>query len=214
MGGEGQHGRALEVVDGVGQAQVRRAEVVAPLGNAVCLVDDEQFDVDAQELLAKLRVAQALGRHVRDARFGPGQALHGGGFFPGAQGAVQTQDVDAQMVQLVVLVLHEGDEGRHDEGLAREGQGWQLIAQRLARAGRHDGQGVLAVEDVADGELLPWSKRVDAEAGLGQVEQPGRRGIVGGAVVFHCSQRDGRVLLHHKSRILGTWQAGAQPDIR
>ena len=43
-GGQGEDGGVAELVDRLPEAQVVGAEVVAPLADAVCLVDDEQAD--------------------------------------------------------------------------------------------------------------------------------------------------------------------------
>ena len=48
------------------------------------------------------------------------------------------------------LVFHQRDEGRDDETNAWTRQGWNLVAERLASAGRHQDEGVVAGNRVLD----------------------------------------------------------------
>ena len=67
---------------------------------------------------------------------------------------VEAQHVDVELGELVVLILHQRDQRRDDERDARQLERGQLIAERLARAGRHDRERVDAGEHVADRERL------------------------------------------------------------
>ena len=66
------------------------------------------------------------------------------------------------------LVLHEGDERRDDERQVVAHQGGQLVAQRLARAGRHDDEDVprRRADGRAHGLLLPGPEGLVAEVGV------------------------------------------------
>ncbi len=62
--GERQHALGAEFARPLGQLQVVGAEVVAPLGDAVRLVDGEERDPRARELREEALVVEALRRHV------------------------------------------------------------------------------------------------------------------------------------------------------
>jgi hypothetical protein len=64
--------------------------------------------------------------------------------------------VDAQLVELVRLVLHQRDQRRDHHGQPGQQQRRELVDQRLARAGGHHHQRVAAVQDGADHLLLAW----------------------------------------------------------
>ena len=71
--------------------------------------------------------------------------------------------MDARCVQPLDLVLHQRDQRRDDERQPRQQQGRDLIAERLARAGWHDGQRVPSGQKGADDLLLPGAEGVVAE---------------------------------------------------
>ncbi len=60
----------------------------------------------------------------------------------------------AQRPQCVHLVLHQGDERGDDDPRTRPDQGRDLVAQRLAAAGRHEHDGVAARHHVLDDRFL------------------------------------------------------------
>jgi hypothetical protein len=144
---------------------------VAPLRDAVGLVDDEQRDLDVDEALAEARIRQPLGRDVGDARALVGEPGQRGGLVARRHRRVEPHDVDAQLDQLVVLILHQRDQRRHHQRDAGQLERRQLVAQRLARAGRHDRQRVDAGHDVADRQRLAGAERGDAEAPRADLEQ-------------------------------------------
>ncbi len=126
--GQRQHRRPAERADRVAEAQVRRAKVVAPLRDAVGLVDDEQRDPHAAEPLAEARLAEPLGRHVGDARHAGGQARERGRLVARRERRVEAQHLHAEQVELVVLILHQRDQRRHDKRDAGQLERGELIA--------------------------------------------------------------------------------------
>ena len=79
--------------------------------------------------------------------------------------------------QRVDLVLHQRDQRRDDHPDARPDQRRDLVAQRLAAAGRHQHQRVAAADDVVDDLLLLAAEGVVAEDPAEHVEG----GVVGRA---------------------------------
>src|SRR5512140_2917066 len=74
--------------------------------------------------------------------------------FIGGKRAVEGGRADAARASTTNLILHEGDEGRDDETESAGDERRDLEADRLAAAGREDGQHVVAVEDGADDAAL------------------------------------------------------------
>jgi hypothetical protein len=102
--------RAPEPLRGVAEAEVGRAEVVAPLRHAVRLVDDEQRGAAGGQRVEELRVLQALGGDVHELGAALANVVDGVALLRRAQRRVQLGGVDACLLQLVLLVLHEGDQ--------------------------------------------------------------------------------------------------------
>ncbi|SQD95268.1 hypothetical protein FMEAI12_3080022 [Parafrankia sp. Ea1.12] len=169
--------RMAEVVDHLAQAGVVGAEVVAPAGDAVCLVHDEQGgprlakrlpDVVAGELLRskeqELGPAVADGVDRRERRAAPalrvrrhrgrvsvrltGTGLAGVGSGGGpGAGGHRVQQAAQAFGEPAHLVTLQRDERRDDHGRPRGEQGRNLVNGRLATPGRQDAQRVPAGGD-------------------------------------------------------------------
>ncbi len=162
--GQGEHGRAPEVPHGAWQEQVVGAEVVAPLRDAVGLVNDEEAYASPPQREDELQRSEPLGgdvEHLHLSRANP--PLH----LPALlrrEPRVQGRGVrDRALKQRVHLVLHQRDQGRYDHGQALLHERGHLVAQALPAARRHHGQGVPAIENGPDRLLLAGPERVEAE---------------------------------------------------
>ena len=115
------------------------------------------------QLLAQLRARQLLGRGEEE--LGPLVAdlrvrfpRHVGG-----HRAVDLRRGHAERDQLVVLIAHQGDQRGHDDGHPRQEECRQLIAERLAGAGRHHRQRVPAGQHRIDHGALAGAELLQAE---------------------------------------------------
>ena len=68
---QGHDGRPAQVVDGLAQSQIVGTKVVAPLADAVGLVDDEQLDLHGLGAVRETWIGEAFGRGVDNG--GPAQ---------------------------------------------------------------------------------------------------------------------------------------------
>ena len=149
-GGEGDDGGIAEAGAGGAEVAVAGAEVVAPLGDAVRLVDREEGDIDAAEPRDEATVGEALGRDVEEAEIALGGAAEDGGLLIAGNGRVDGGGGDAVAGEGVDLVLHQGEERGDDEGEAIEEEGGELVADALAAAGGEHGEGVAPGEHGGD----------------------------------------------------------------
>ena len=134
--------RGLKALHELRDAQVARAEVLAPLRDAVGLVHGHQGHVHAAREVQESRVLQPLGRHVEQrerAGLRPRERLRALG---GRKAAVDARRRHARLLQRLHLVGHERDERRDDDGRAAERKRGHLVHERLARARGHDAQHV------------------------------------------------------------------------
>ena len=170
-----------------GDLEVGRAEVVAPLRDAVRLVDDEEATGCARRASRNRGVDEPLGRGEDDARGAGGDAPS-----PRPRSRPRRRELlscdggDAELAQLVALVLHQRDQRRDDERGAGQVQRGQLVAQRLAGAGRHDRERRLARQHVLDHRCLALAQVPEAEGAAQQLREAlspgrGRRSIGSGA---------------------------------
>lgn len=122
------------------EAAVLGAEVVAPLADAVGLVDGDVSGVGLDHERHERRREQTLGCNEKDLEFARGDAV---------ADLVELVDVhlaehggrgDAGESQAGDLVLHQRDQGRDDEGEATGDERRHLVAEALAATGGEDGE--------------------------------------------------------------------------
>ena len=70
------------------------------------------------------------------------------------QGTVDVSCMDTRLVERLHLIHHQRDQRRHNHRDPRHQKRWQLIAQRLPGAGRHDCKDIPPGEDLVDDLLL------------------------------------------------------------
>ena len=177
VGGGGER-EARDVREGVEQRAkqaVVGAEVVAPFRHAVCFVDREQAEPGAGEQIAEAALRGAFGGDVEQVEFAGAEAGD-------RLGAVlvhrcQRGGADADRFGGAQLVVHQRDQrADHDAG-AVEHDRRELIAERLARAGRHDGERPLAGQHARDHLVLHAAQGGEAEHALERWQGLGRQGV-------------------------------------
>jgi hypothetical protein len=198
-----EHRRTPEPLDDLTEHQVVRAEVVAPARDAVRLVDGDQGDPGLAQPVDDLVLGELLGREEDVAGRSGGDGLPRLLELPVRPGGVDRHGAGRVRVvldadDLVLLQGHEG--GDHDDG-AVECECGDLVDRGLAGAGRHEGEGVAAVEDGVDHALLglaefpaedlggtgtefvlhPIDGARSGLVGRPETAYPGRRGASGGA---------------------------------
>jgi hypothetical protein len=154
-GGERHRGRRAEPLADVGQPQVVGAEVVAPLREAMRLVDRQPGHADLGDGVEEPGAREPLRRDVDQPGLAVADAAERGGDRVLRHRRGEHLDaVDAAVSKRAVLILHEGDERRDDQRHTRRDERGQLVAERLSRSGRHDGEHVAAVQERLDGLAL------------------------------------------------------------
>ena len=182
---QGKNAFCAQRTGGFGQFEVIGAKVVAPLRNAVRLINGEQADFHLPYQAQKPLVVEAFGRDIK--QFQRAGAHIGGHLlrFLRRQRRVQAGGADAVTAQKIYLVFHQGDERRHDKRDAFEGQGGQLVAQRFAAARRKHGQRrALPHQGVNHGFLTgpELYRSQNAVAAAGEASLPLARGLLFGGL--------------------------------
>ena len=177
--GERHHRRTgRQGVDELDDALVRRPEVVAPLADAVSLVDGEQRHAALGGDRKERGVVQALRRDVDEGERACRDAVKHVGLLGAGKRRVEAARRDAALPKRPHLVCHERDQGRDDHREAARAlgkrDGGHLVADRLARRGGHDGEHVFACErGIHDAQLV----RAEALVAEGLAEYVCRRAI-------------------------------------
>ncbi len=163
VGGRGQR-EPRHLGEGVEQGQqqpVIGPEVMAPFGDAMRLVDRDQRQRDARDQIAEALARRPLGRDVEQFELAAPQPLDRLGAIVVGRG--QGRRPQPERLGGADLVVHQRDQRRDDEHRPLERQRRHLVAERLARAGRHHGERALAGHDAVDHVFLDAAKVREAE---------------------------------------------------
>ena len=117
----------------------------------------------------KTPAAESLGHDVHQAELAGRNAIEPGVLLRHRQRAVDETDRQTKRLQLIDLVLHQGDQRRDDQRQAVQSHGRQLVAKALSAAGRHDAQAILPGQNRGNDLLLSVAERGQAEARTGGI---------------------------------------------
>ena len=144
------------------QQAIIGAEVMPPFGHAMRLVDRDQRQHFLVDQLAESLGRRPLGRDIEQVEIAVAEPLdrllRG---FASARG--QRRRLDAIALGRSDLVVHQRDQRRDDQRGPAPRQRRQLVAERLARPGRHHRQRMLARHHPLDHLLLHPAKVGKAE---------------------------------------------------
>ena len=149
-----------ELLPNASKQTVLRTEVVSPRANAMSLVHREtgrgMVPQEAQQLVRQ----QSLRCHVQQSDPAGGDVAKDLLLATGCQRTVQGRCRYAASAQCVHLILHQRDQGGHDNGHAVAQQSGDLVTDGLAPAGWHHHQRVATQECTADGVFLVGQESV------------------------------------------------------
>ncbi len=111
-----------------GQPEIFRAEIVAPLRDAVRLVDREERDRDLVEPGKETVAQEPLGREVEQIELARRGLPADPALLLGRQARVQERRAQPELAQGHHLILHQGDQRTDDDRRAGPEQGRDLVA--------------------------------------------------------------------------------------
>ena len=151
--------RATERAD----PQVIGPEIVAPLTNAMSLVNRQKGYVGVGQHPVGPARREALGRHVEKLQRAVIQTVKGGRRFLFGIARGQRSGCDARLFQRADLIAHQCDQRRDHDGQPRPHQRGQLKTQRFAPARWQNSKNVLSRRDGVDDIGLHRAKARKAE---------------------------------------------------
>ena len=167
-GGEGDDRHSGEQPAQPAELHILGPEVVAPLRDAVGLVNGEQGDLQLRQPLQETLAHQPLRRHIEQIETAAMKLRQHPTGLPGRQGRVVVGRGHAIGAQRIHLVLHQRDKRRDDNTYPGPMQRRYLVAERLAATGRHQHEGVLTAYQGIDDLLLVRAKgRIAEHTGKG-----------------------------------------------
>ena len=161
--GERKHARVPERLDRRAEPEVVGAEVVAPLGDAVRLVDDEEGRPGRGEIVEDGGVGELLGGEEEKLERVLGQLGERLLALALRHARVELRGAERAVAQPVDLVALERDQRRDDKGRALRQETGDLVDRRLPRPRGQHGERVAAGEDALDGLALAGAQHLEAE---------------------------------------------------
>jgi hypothetical protein len=168
------------------QGEIFGAEIMAPLRNAMGLVNREEAELRGLEERDGFGLGETLRRDIDEAQLAALYLLDGVAIRAEIIGGIERRRGDPVTLELRHLVAHQRDQRRHHDRQPVAHQRRQLIAQRLAAAGRHDGEHFAAGKDLLDDLGLAFPERGESKH---RAQQIGGVGEVGhGGISLRCRE--------------------------
>ena len=136
-GGESQDGGVGNEFADLGDFEVGGTEIVAPLGDAVGLVDGDEADVHVTELRLEEVGGQAFGRDIENLHGTENAVFEGDDDLFAGESRIDGSGTDATATEVLNLVLHQGDEWGNNHTSAFLGKGRHLEGNGFATTGGH-----------------------------------------------------------------------------
>ena len=178
-GGAGQEASLGQQGQELADLHVLGAEVVAPLADAVGLVDGHERALETSHELTEAIEGEPLRGHVGELVAAPGQGSHAPADLVAVESAGQVGGGHAPGLEGGHLVVHQGDEGGDDQGRARKEGGGELVGEALAAAGGRHEQHAPHVEQGLHGLPLAGPEGGESEALQSGVEIDGHHRFEG-----------------------------------
>ena len=136
-------------------------EVMPPLADAVRFVDGDERDIQPRDALAHA-IGERFRRDIEHVHLAARRRFQRRRLFLIRHGRVEPFGPYTKRLQRIDLVRHQRDQRGDDEADTGPQDGRNLVAERLAAAGRQHGQDILAGHDISDHRVLQTAKRVIA----------------------------------------------------
>src|SRR5262249_12480708 len=109
-----------------------RAKVMSPLRDTMRFVDGDELHIALLQKHQNLRPKERFGSDVKQLRVAAPYSIDALHVLRIAQGAVQGNSRYSRFAKVVDLVMHEGDQGRYDNGQPVVYDCGKLVAKRFA----------------------------------------------------------------------------------
>ena len=176
-GGERHHGHAGQRGPEFGELAIFGSEIMAPLGDAVRLVDRKRGDVPFFQVLVPTLEHEPFGRGVEQAILAAVQAAEPRACLGSVERGIEKRRRHAARLELIDLILHERDQRRDDDREAVAHERGELETKRLATTGGQQREHILAGESRLANLALERAERRIAEGGFERMQEIGHGGL-------------------------------------
>ena len=134
----------------IGDMEIRRPEVIAPLADAVGLVDGDEADLHVAELRQEELRRESFGRDVEKLTPTEDGVLQRLNDIAAAHPRMDGGGSDASVAEMLHLVFHQGDEGCDDDACTLHRHRRYLERDTLSTARRHQSECIMTASYTLD----------------------------------------------------------------
>ena len=143
-------------------AEIRRAEIIAPLRDAMRFVNHNQTNRQMTELLKEPVIPEAFRGKIQKTASIVGKAFPSHTDFTGRHRRMKEHCLDTPGTQVVHLILHKRNQRRNHNSKAAKDKPRHLKRNGFSASGRHKAKGVVAVKHRPHNLLLKRAERPES----------------------------------------------------
>ena len=164
-GRQSENGGVTQRLNHAAEFKVVGPEVVAPLADAMRLVDDEEGGFCFPQLVQGCFFSKLFGREKQELEvsFGNLRERCSAPEQRAARSSLSRLRLYGAACDGIRLIFLKGDQRRHDNGCAIDQQSGGLVDGGFSGSGRLDDEGIVAGENRANGLFLAFAQRLEAE---------------------------------------------------
>ena len=121
----------------IGNLQIRGTEIITPLRNAMCLIDRDERHIHVAQLGLEELGRESLRRYIKQLYASKDTILKDTQYLFVLLSAIDSLCPNTQLMEVVNLVFHQGNEGSDYNANALHGQCWHLKGNGLTTTRRH-----------------------------------------------------------------------------
>jgi hypothetical protein len=164
-GRQGDRGRVAQQAAEIAELGIIGAKIMPPFADAVRFVDRQQPRPRRSNHVEEPPAAEPFGRNIDQPELPCCHTVKPVVLLGRGQGAVDEVRRQTQRLKLIDLILHQGDQGRDDQGQTVSGDGRQLVAEALPPSGGHYAKAVLPGQHRRNHLFLPSTEQRQTEPG-------------------------------------------------
>ena len=121
-------------------------------------IDHQQRNPEAAQELEKFLMLHPFRRQIEQLQPFLMEILNDTVLFRASEAGMKRRRFDPSLLEAGHLILHQSNEGRNDQGQARQAGRRQLITERFTLPSRHDRHGITPGQDGANDLFLARPK--------------------------------------------------------
>ena len=134
--------------------KIIRTEIISPLRDAMSLIHDNETDIHLLKVISEKPGSEPLGRNIQELEITIRRIIESQLHLAPPHTGIDTKSLDTPVIQILHLVLHQGDERSDHDSNTFPHKGRHLETHGLASSGRQYRKHIPAIQSGKDNILL------------------------------------------------------------